>query len=116
MITIDRLKELAFACGKMKGDILICDRTWCLGGTCRSYGGWENPARVEPTPVSCGELEDILLVVMPNISALQLNKIYRTCVSTSSRRESDYYGSDVFYGYYEIDLDKLCEILNSFGV
>lgn len=84
---------------------------WCLGGTWGDYQGNSGTIGAEEQPTEFEKFDDLLTDICPNITMLQYKKLYRNCVTTETRYESDYYGGSCEYAYYECDLRKLYNML-----
>lgn len=89
---------------------------WNMGG---SHGNcWDStqyPVSGDE-PVDFTQFDSLLEKICPNITFLQYKIIYKQCVETDNRYESDYYGGGVTYGYYKCDLEKLFGMLEERGL
>lgn len=90
---------------KEKG-YLVSD-SWSGGGTCGSC--WSDELSIvesDPVPEFI-EFDNMLAEICPSISFLQYKRLCRTCVTTESRQESDYYGGCETRMWHQCDLKKL---------
>lgn len=90
--------------------------SWSCGG---NYGNCWDDNKYEvsgETPKPNDLLDDVLVVINPNIGFLQYKKIVEYCCEIDDYRENDYYGGSVLYNFHKIDIEKLYNKLDEFGM
>jgi hypothetical protein len=80
---------------------------WSLGGSWANCWGDSGSVSGEAQPASFKEFDSLLEKVCPDISFLKYKNLMNTCVTTDEYNEGDYYGGNVTYGYFELDVIQL---------
>lgn len=93
----------------------ITSSSWCLGGTWGDCWGGKGTVSAEPPPASFAEFDDFLMEIFPEISFLQYKKIYNECVKITEEGYGDYYGGYKSYAHFQCDVERVCDILQSWG-
>ena len=91
-------------------DRYLISQSWVIGGT---YTGWDGHGNIMPEePVEFVELDELLLNISTNFPFLVYKKIWRECVTTDEKTESDYYSTS-YNQFYKCDLEKMWQILKA---
>ena len=89
---------------------------WKTGGrSWDCYGDTVAFVDAEEVPSSFAGLDEMLDQACPQMTAKQYREVYDSCVSVKEKEEHDCY-SNVFFNYYECDMEKLYGLLIEFGL
>lgn len=113
--SLECMKADVYAVAVMQGDVKdgkLYGEGWITGGRTWNYKGDEWSVGAEK-PNDFDELDNILNIIIPELTYLQYKKIRKECCSINEYYESDYYES-YDKSQWVCDLDKLAEMLNDF--
>ena len=109
----DYIKKIYDTDIKVIGDYMLSQK-WIISGQSRSYDADYNNVYSTISgekPVEFEELYDFLEKYKPDLTALKLRHIQKELIEYDEEKENDYY-SNVTYGFYKININKLIEYLN----
>ena len=88
----------------------IYSDSWCTGGTICSYTGSSSTVYAEE-PAEFYQMVELFDLVDPKMSFKTGVRIFKEAVDVEENPEKDYYGGEVGYQRYKLDLQKMYDII-----